>query len=386
MDNLAAYGSSSDEEEGSTFQGASTIVQLATAAPPPKAPPLADEKKTTGGSSNSHITGGKKKKILDVSFLPQEIQDALARGNNLSDSDSDDGKPFRTPKIVTMSTAKIASSKALLDQLPKPLHSDSPPIKLQVQSMLLGATSDSSNDVTARGVTADSDDKTKTSPYQFSNQPPIYNAPSQDSSSSISGLGRVINTAPAVSTSAQSRGAAPSVADAEGLYSAPSSSASKSRDDLTNPYLKHNFTASSLERVSRDQTDFEQNSIYSGGLAKESINNKNSRKREREIQQQLLNGNVSVVEKSKLIDVVSSRGWDSSKYNHQQEREAEIQSMFSFGQNAGEKMIAQPSKNQHRKHQINSLAMQAAQVEMEMLDAKGARIRAKSETQAKYGW
>ncbi len=48
-------------------------------------------------------------------------------------------------------------------------------------------------------------------------------------------------------------------------------------------------------------------------------------------------------------------------------------------------MIA-PSKTQNRKHQLNSLAMQAAQTELAMLDAKGSRMKSKSETQGKYGW
>jgi hypothetical protein len=52
----------------------------------------------------------------------------------------------------------------------------------------------------------------------------------------------------------------------------------------------------------------------------------------------------------------------------------------------GGNLIAAPTKTQNKKHQINSLAMSAASVELELMEARGARSKSKSETQSKYGW
>jgi proline-rich protein PRCC len=44
------------------------------------------------------------------------------------------------------------------------------------------------------------------------------------------------------------------------------------------------------------------------------------------------------------------------------------------------------SKGQKRKHQINSLAAQAAAMELELMDKRGSGFLTKAQTQAKYGW
>ena len=48
--------------------------------------------------------------------------------------------------------------------------------------------------------------------------------------------------------------------------------------------------------------------------------------------------------------------------------------------------VAQPTRMQKTKHQINSLAAAAAQSELEMYEARGHRNKTRAETQAKYGW
>ncbi|CAM9619665.1 unnamed protein product [Heterosigma akashiwo] len=45
-----------------------------------------------------------------------------------------------------------------------------------------------------------------------------------------------------------------------------------------------------------------------------------------------------------------------------------------------------PSKLQKRKHQINQLAFNAAERELELLDRRGQGMLTKAQTQAKYGW
>ena len=67
--------------------------------------------------------------------------------------------------------------------------------------------------------------------------------------------------------------------------------------------------------------------------------------------------------------------------------EEEIGAVYKFGGTGGAlKAIAQPNRLQNKKHQINSLAMAAANAEIEMYDSRGTRNKTKAETQAKYGW
>lgn len=108
----------------------------------------------------------------------------------------------------------------------------------------------------------------------------------------------------------------------------------------------------------------------------------NAKKRQRELEQQLMSGDLSGIQNAKVNDIRAGGQWNSDKYNEQQQRELAIQQ--SFGKAAGS--IAMPSKVQNRKHQLNSLALRAAETELAMLDAKGALIKSKRETQGKYGW
>jgi hypothetical protein len=44
------------------------------------------------------------------------------------------------------------------------------------------------------------------------------------------------------------------------------------------------------------------------------------------------------------------------------------------------------SKVQNRKHQLSSLAIKAAEMELAMLEKRDARGLSKAQTQGKYGW
>jgi Mitotic checkpoint regulator, MAD2B-interacting len=102
------------------------------------------------------------------------------------------------------------------------------------------------------------------------------------------------------------------------------------------------------------------------------------RKRDRNIEAELLIGNIDVVTSS---FVAGPAAWDRLKYAEKQKLEEQVNKTYKIGEK-----IAQPSRLQNKKHQINSLAQAAANVELEMFDAKGARNKSKAETQAKYGW
>jgi hypothetical protein len=98
---------------------------------------------------------------------------------------------------------------------------------------------------------------------------------------------------------------------------------------------------------------------------------------------QLLHGNMDAVNSIETSGTFVSQpaAWDRYKYEERQAQEQEVSRTYNIGQN-----IQQSNRLQNRKHQINSLAVAAANTELEMLDAKGRRSKSKSETAAKYGW
>ena len=114
---------------------------------------------------------------------------------------------------------------------------------------------------------------------------------------------------------------------------------------------------------------------------------KNARKRERDMQNHLLNGDVSAamgLGGANMKELRQDTTWDDTRYREQKQRQQELQTMF--GNPGGDKNIAQPTKNQSRKHHINSMVFSAAEAELELLEARGRQVKSKSETQAKYGW
>lgn len=109
--------------------------------------------------------------------------------------------------------------------------------------------------------------------------------------------------------------------------------------------------------------------------------NINKRRRNaRDTEYSLLNGNIDVLKDGKFKEIDSSviNKWDVVTYLAQQELETELQASL-VDSNI-------PTRTQNRKHQINSLAVQAAKMELSLLEAKGTKNRSKYETQAKYGW
>ena len=108
-----------------------------------------------------------------------------------------------------------------------------------------------------------------------------------------------------------------------------------------------------------------------------------SRRRDRRMEAQLLHGNMEAVNNMETSGTFVARpaAWDRFSYEERQAQEAEVSRTYKIGQN-----IQQSNRLQNRKHQINSLAVAAANTELEMLDAKGRRNKSKAETAAKYGW
>ena len=99
---------------------------------------------------------------------------------------------------------------------------------------------------------------------------------------------------------------------------------------------------------------------------------------------QLLSGDLTGISSGATVkDISVQNDWDSLRYTEQQQREAEVQRGFGIG---ASKSLTQVSKQQSRKHQLNSLAIKAAETELSLLEKRGNRMLTKHETQGKYGW
>ena len=112
----------------------------------------------------------------------------------------------------------------------------------------------------------------------------------------------------------------------------------------------------------------------------------NRKKREREIEQQLLNGNIDAAARQVggLKEVRNTPQWNAHEYTAQQQKEAEIARQFKVHVAPGESLagkITMPSKVASRKHQITSLVAQAAKTELSMLDARGHKHKTKVSAQ-----
>ncbi len=113
-------------------------------------------------------------------------------------------------------------------------------------------------------------------------------------------------------------------------------------------------------------------------------NNLNKKKRERDMEQQLMSGDLTAISSVPVKNIGSRSEWNVTEYLDHQKQELMIHKSFGIGTTI--KAINQPTKMQNKKHQLGSLALKAAQTELALLDARGARSKTKGETQAKYGW
>jgi hypothetical protein len=123
------------------------------------------------------------------------------------------------------------------------------------------------------------------------------------------------------------------------------------------------------------------------------------KRRERELEQQLMRGELSSItgasggrgEGVVVLDVAAGQGWAGSeelrnKYHDGKAMEAAVLREFGIGVEGASTSLTQVTKVQNKRHQLSSLAIKAAQVELSLLESRGARARTKSETQGKYGW
>lgn len=317
----------------------------------------------------------KKKRKLDISFLPSHIQEALARGDN-SDSDNE---VMKSSKIIEQNSDKFPT---LLAQLPKPkldrdyaenVNEVIPTTKLQnIDKFRYDANENSDNDyaddIHSQEITME--------PISMSSS---LNARIAKDVTVPSSLKEPIPSAPTLLSTLSSAPSILSISSTPGtLHNVPllPSQPPHFQCQTFTTTLKTQTSEMETEIVSQTQQSYTSNGHF-----------KSSRRRDREIEQELLNGNASVMDptSTKFVDVHSINQWDVDKYMDSQKRQQELQSIF-FSNKSGDKMMSQPTKVQGKRHQINSLAFSAAQSEMELLEAKGNRLKTKHETQSKYGW
>ena len=104
-------------------------------------------------------------------------------------------------------------------------------------------------------------------------------------------------------------------------------------------------------------------------------NNNNKKKRTRDIEQQLMSGNLDAITSDKVKDINIDRKWNALQYSDLQQREQMVQREFGLG--AVNNSFTQPTKVQNRKHQLTSLAVKAAETELALLDVRGSRLKQK---------
>ena len=267
-------------------------------------------------------SGKLKRKLFDISILPAHIQSALNHGDSLLDSDASESDDDRG----TVKRATYVKGKDLVTQLPAP-----------------------KDDVTRApiSVTGNNDESD-------SRKPALHAGYDHAIDKAYGGnIPRNINSCPMPS-------------NAHISFSSSSTTAPPS--------------------VVRDIDD--------GGQEAVSTDISSSHRRGRDMERALLSGNKDEFRRASntlnVIDIGNGSsggpgGWNSGVYLMQQKREEELKANFTVNQSSSLNTL-NPSKQQSRKHQINSLAVAAADMELKLLEAQGKRNKSKSETQGKYGW
>lgn len=347
MDFMLAYGS--DEEDDIHPEG------LPTTQPTP-ATTSTTINVLTSSKSSAPTEVPKKRKKLDISILPQHIQDALLRGDNEEDSDDDANKPVSRPP--TSQSSRNEETKSSKHQTPSNesdplLRMLSAPKASEKQDPFQSQTKvNQTNIVHKEAYTNNSDEGEEEHPQRLLQQP-----------------ASVKSTQPMIQPKLASF---PSQQQVPTVQRPTVSTASIDWSQVAAP------TASSIPTATGSL--YNTNSMY----GEESSSSTLKRKRDREIESQLLSGNLASIESIPLRQIEGYNEWDKLSYLEQQEKEQSIMKMYTG--DGSIKSMALPSKSQNRKHQLTSLALKAAETEISLLEAKGQRSKSKAQTMNRYGW
>lgn len=114
MNILSSYGDSDEDEDECVSTPSPAVAAVRTTT--------STAKTTTSTKTTSASTGGKTTKKLDISFLPVAIQEALARGETGNDSDSDDDSTI----VAKPTSSKKICGADLMSLLPTPVENVKP--------------------------------------------------------------------------------------------------------------------------------------------------------------------------------------------------------------------------------------------------------------------
>jgi hypothetical protein len=355
----------------------------------------ADKPGRVPANAKADKVGNKKKKGIIFSALPLDIQNALTRGISGQDSDSDEDNTQPKPTQISSQTLR---SNELIGLLPKPknnanLESEQKDAKEKARATIEAAAKkiastekDTDDDDDYRhsipfdSVLGDSDDEDNQQQTEterlLSAQWALSSASTASSSANTKSFLQAPVEAPAVPRFQP-------VAQLLSINSAPSIGGTSSAHNLALPTAAPNSSSYSSYPnpvAPLSQSGYDDSSADGSDLNQMS----HKRKREREIEAALLSGNLDAATAAGIVkELRATNDWDESMYTATQQREAEVNASFKIGSNSA---ISQPTRTQSRKHQITSLAAQAAKTELAMLDAKGKRLKTKAETMSKYGW
>ncbi|KAJ0394433.1 hypothetical protein ATCC90586_005658 [Pythium insidiosum] len=114
-----------------------------------------------------------------------------------------------------------------------------------------------------------------------------------------------------------------------------------------------------------------------------------ARHRDRELERLLQQGQFDAV-RDKIVEVQGPApdAWQApvEQLARGDPNDIKVRASFWSSSAGGTVSSMKPSRLQRQKHQLNQLAFDAKARELELLDRKGAALKTKRETHAKYGW
>ena len=403
MNLLGGYESSGDDEKIDDDDAKTKVQTLSSSSSSSSATsyPAVDGKPLKQG-----FVAPKKRKATFFSSLPLEIQNALIRGSTSQDSDSED-ETGGTNIASQKGRVPFKSGGSLIDLLPLPKAATSDTIK---RGKMSAARAPLSLPVAREDVVGSSKSSTLTvgdidsGTYNHSYEDHVDSTISTETQKPI-GVSMFSLSNPTLSGASKTIGrisgldyngplATSSLGSAYTSFENYTDEAASFPGDRHRPeslvsmdYLaplsssRYDLNGSSTgPRNNYDASeDITEPDYGSGTIAR--------KRRERDTEQQLISGNLDAITSGKggIKEIRAGKDWDAHAYTTQKENEAELHRAF-FAAKGGAKAIAPVSKMQGRKHQINSLVMQAAKTELALLNAKGERNLSKQETRGKYGW
>ena len=418
MNILSGYGSSGDEDDDDHEQPESSYDSI-TSIQQREGGNFVEEvtflSSSATGKENNLNTFPKKRKAVIFSTLPIEIQNALARGSTSLDSDSDEDVSNADAKSLKSNSfnggglmSVLPAPKNSLVDTPKGTNSSSSRSLSELQRPNLSIRSISSIGVHSNNTYEDinhdhgADETSPTHGNHMESGGSLFTLNSgvldrkefAETTAIDSGVAFRFNRNPTMPSSLNSAGVQANVQismnplpDFSESYRGIGASSLSSYAPLAafNSSDAPSYNQSSnfpLHLSSSKAEEPESTSDY--GNINSSIGRK---KRDRDIEQQLISGNLDAAQTmgSGIREMRANSEWNAQAYTMQKQNEAELHRAF-FAAKGGEKAIAPVSKLQGRKHQINSLVMQAAKTELSLLNAKGDRNISKQETRSKYGW